>query len=92
MQTLEKEVENTTVRRKRSDKNSENKSERKKGKGKIVLKTMLGIIITGILIGLFLLYGPITKFREWYITSAMTTMTHQYLATWFYSDETINEV
>ena len=31
MQTLEKEVENTTVRRKRSDKNSENKSERKKG-------------------------------------------------------------
>jgi hypothetical protein len=70
MQTLEKEVENTTVRRKRSDKNSENKSERKKGKGKIVLKTMLGIIITGMLIGLFLLYGPITKFREWYITSA----------------------
>ena len=92
MQTLEKEVENTTVRRKRSDKNSENKSERKKGKGKIVLKTMLGIIITGMLIGLFLLYGPITKFREWYITSAMTTMTHQYLATWFYSDETINDV
>ena len=92
MQTLEKEVENTTVRRKRSDKNLENKSERKKGKGKIVLKTMLGIIITGMLIGLFLLYGPITKFREWYITSAMTTMTHQYLATWFYSDETINDV
>ena len=92
MQTLEKEVENATVRRKRSDKNSENKSERKKGKGKIVLKTMLGIIITGMLIGLFLLYGPITKFREWYITSAMTTMTHQYLATWFYSDETINDV
>ena len=80
MQTLEKEVENTTVRRKRSDKNSENKSERKKGKGKIVLKTMLGIIITGMLIGLFLLYGPITKFREWYITSAMTTMTHQVIA------------
>jgi exopolysaccharide biosynthesis protein len=92
MQTLEKEVENTTVRRRRSDKNSENKSERKKGKGKIVLKTMLGIIITGMLIGLFLLYGPITKFREWYITSAMTTMTHQYLATWFYSDATINDV
>ena len=41
---------------------------------------------------MFLLYGPITKFREWYITSAMTTMTHQYLATWFYSDETINDV
>ena len=96
MQTLEKEVENTTVRRKRSEKRSEKNSEKKsvgkKGKGKIILKTILGIIITGILIGLFLLYGPITKFREWYITSAMTTMTHQYLATWFYSDETINDV
>ena len=92
MQTLEKEVENTTVRRKRSEQNSENKSKEKKNKGKIILKTILGIIITGILIGLFLLYGPITKFREWYITSAMTTMTHQYLATWFYSDETINDV
>ena len=92
MQTLEKEVENTTVRRKRSEKNSEKKSVGKKSKGKIILKTILGIIITGILIGLFLLYGPITKFREWYITSAMTTMTHQYLATWFYSDETINDV
>ena len=92
MQTLEKGVENTTVRRKRSEKNSEKKSVGKKSKGKIILKTILGIIITGILIGLFLLYGPITKFREWYITSAMTTMTHQYLATWFYSDETINDV
>ena len=30
MQTLEKEVENTTVRRKRSEKNSENKSKEKK--------------------------------------------------------------
>ena len=41
MQTLEKEVENTTVRRKRSEKNSENKSKEKKNKGKIILKTIL---------------------------------------------------
>ena len=41
---------------------------------------------------MFLLYGPNNKFRDWYITTAMTTMTHQYLATWFYSSETINEV
>lgn len=92
MQTLEKEVENTTVKRKRLDNNSEKKSERKKSKWKIMFQAVLGIITTGILIGLFLLYGPITKFREWYITTAMTTMTHQYLATWFYSDETINDV
>ena len=92
MQTLEKGVENTTVRRKRSEKNSEKKSVGKKSKGKIILKTILGIIITGILIGLFLLYGPITKFREWYITSAMTTMTHQWIAYLFYDEDTINAV
>ncbi len=48
--------------------------------------------ICGFIIGLFLLYGPYNGFREWYITTAMTTMTHQYLATWFYSDSAINEV
>ena len=41
---------------------------------------------------LFLLYGPVPVFREWLITTAMTTMNHQYLATWFYSEETIAEV
>lgn len=39
--------------------------------------------------GLFLLYGPKKDFRDWLITTAMCTMTHQYLATWFYNDETI---
>jgi len=40
----------------------------------------------------FLLYGPFKGFREWLIPTAMTTMTHQYFATWFYSDETIEDV
>lgn len=40
----------------------------------------------------FLFYGPWDGFRNFWITSAMTTMTHQYLATWFYSDETIQKV
>ncbi|MBR3898423.1 MAG: phosphodiester glycosidase family protein [Bacilli bacterium] len=40
----------------------------------------------------FLLYGPYPNFREWLITTAMTTMTHQYLAKWFYSDKQIEEV
>ena len=38
------------------------------------------------------MYGPYNGFRDWYITTAMTTMNHQYLATWFYSSEAINEV
>ena len=41
---------------------------------------------------LFLFYGPWDKFRNFWITSAMTTMNHQYLATSFYSDETIQKV
>lgn len=39
-----------------------------------------------------LLYGPNDRFRNWLITTAMTTMSHQYLATMFYDDETIQKV
>lgn len=43
----------------------------------------------------FLLYTPnefITRWREWYIETAMGTMTHQWLATWFIPDDIIEEV
>lgn len=43
-------------------------------------------------IGLFLFYGPFSFFRDFWVTSAMTTMTHQYLATWFYNDATIAKI
>ena len=56
----------------------------------IVLIICLGLIF-GSILG-FLLYGPYPKFRNWLITTAMTTMNHQYLAKWFYSDKTIDEV
>lgn len=60
---------------------------------KLKIQIILGIVVVlGIISGLFLMYGPIPIFREWLITTAMTTMNHQYLATWFYSDETIQEV
>lgn len=48
--------------------------------------------IVGLSTFLFLFYGPWSGFRNFWITSAMTTMNHQYLATWFYSDETIQKV
>ncbi len=41
---------------------------------------------------LFLFYGPISGFREFWITSAMTTKNHRYLATWLYSDSYIQKV
>lgn len=56
----------------------------------IVSLSSLFVIFMGIF--LFLFYGPWDGFRNFWITSAMTTMNHRYLATWFYSDETINKV
>ncbi len=77
----------------------ENKEELPKEKKSKKMKLWKKIIITIVILGIvgvaslaFLLYGPYAGFREWLITTAMTTMTHQYFATWFYDDETIAEV
>lgn len=37
-------------------------------------------------------YGPYTNIRDMIVTTAMTTMSHQYFATWFLSDEEIDEI
>lgn len=39
-----------------------------------------------------ILYFPGSKFKDWLITTAMTTMNHQYFATWFYDDYDVNSV
>ena len=41
---------------------------------------------------LFLFYGPFTQFHSFWITSAMTTMSHQYLATTIYTKSYIEKV
>ncbi len=53
---------------------------------------LVSFIITEGIGGLFLLYGPLPKFRNWIVTTAMTTMNHQYLATTFYSEEEIKKI
>ena len=68
---------------------------RKNSKGDLAYKFFrfnfcLGSI--GLIVLVFLLYGPFIGFREWLVTTAMTTMTHQYLATWFYDDDTIQYI
>ena len=40
----------------------------------------------------FTLYGPITGFKEWLITTAMPTMDHQKYCKWFYSDKEIEKI
>lgn len=54
--------------------------------------TLFGLGTLGIIVVLTLLYGPWNGFREWLVTTAMTTMTHQYFATWFYDEETIDYI
>lgn len=57
-----------------------------------IVTTLCIVYIVGFSSFLFLFYGPISSFREFWITSAMTTMNHQYLATWLYSEDTIQKV
>ena len=64
----------------------------KKQTGKKVVLVLIILAIIGISTGGFLLYGPFAGFRDWLITCAMTTMNHQYFATWFYDEDTIQEV
>lgn len=59
--------------------------------GKYVVSFLVTLVAETAL-ALFLLYGPIAFFRDTLITSAMTTLSHQYYATTFYSKETILEV
>ncbi len=70
---------------------SEIKKEKRKEK-KLITKIIIALFIIGSSLSLFLFYGPISGFRNFWITSAMTSMSHQYLATWFYNDDVINEV
>ncbi len=65
-----------------------NKQPKKLKKVYVVLASLLILMSSG---GLFLFYGPLTFFRDFWITSAMTTMTHQYLATMFYNNKTIEK-
>ena len=68
------------------------RKDKKKKNAKKILLVLVILAILGVGSGGFLLYGPYSGFRNWLITTAMTTMTHQYFATWFYDDETINQV
>lgn len=65
---------------------------KKKKKSNKLLKILLSLCAFGICIFIFLFYGPWHGFRDFWITTAMTTMNHQYLATWLYSDKTIEMV
>lgn len=57
-----------------------------------VRKILLFIFLFIIVLTIFLLYGPIGYFRDTLITTAMTTKSHQFIATFLYSNKTIEKV
>ncbi len=70
---------------------------KKRKKQKLKIKTIIFrifiiVYMAGCIIFVFLLYGPYDKFRTWFISTSMSTMSHQYLCKWFYSDEEISKV
>lgn len=81
-----------TVEKGRYSRKKEGDKKNKKISIKNIFTGLFLIGTIGIIVVLFLLYGPYSGFRNWLVTTAMTTMTHQYFATWFYDDETINYI
>lgn len=57
-----------------------------------IIRALCFIYIFCFLSFLLLFYGPFDSFKEFWITSAMTTMSHKYLATFIYSDKYIQKV
>lgn len=86
---------------KKKSKHVKNIENTKKGKKKkttkqkifLVVKIIITLIILGI-IGIFLFFKTslFEKYKELWVVTAMSTMNHQYLATWFLSDEEIQEI
>lgn len=99
MSTMDKEIMSEREELKRAQKMRRNRKKNgKKGTSDsnyIGVKRFFSIMFIlgsiGIISGLTLLYGPWNGFRDWLITTAMTTMTHQYFATWFYDDDVIKD-
>ena len=73
-------------------KNGENKTKYDGyDKAKIALSAIFKLGVVAIIAFMVVMYGPWGGFREWLITTAMTTMHHQYFATWFFDPDVIAE-
>lgn len=78
-----------------NESNNNRNKKKKTVKQKIFLgiKILIGFIILAIIfIFLFFKTSLFQKYKELWVVTAMSTMNHQYLATWFLSDEEIQEI
>lgn len=88
----EKELNNKNY----NNKNHKRKKDKKrtlKQKVFFIFKLLTGLVVlTIIFIFLFFKTSLFQKYKELWVVTAMSTMNHQYLATWFLSDEEIQEI
>ncbi len=63
-----------------------------KKKGKKIFVGGFASFVIAIIAFMSLMYGPYEGFRNFWVTSSMTTMSHQYLAKWFFSDKDIYKI
>ena len=80
------DVSNDLVKEKQKHKK---RKQKKNSKGWVVTFAILDALA---IICLFLMYGPISYFRNLWVTSAMTTMSHKYLAYVFFNQNQINYI
>ncbi len=80
-------------RREKAKKQAKRRKKKIKKRIFLIFKILIILIILGI-IGIFLFFKTslFQKYKEIWVQTAMTTMNHQYLATWFLSDEEIAEI
>lgn len=82
--------DNKKEKKKKTKKVKKEKQEKKKSsKGWVITFSILDVIA---IVCLFLMYGPISYFRNLWVTSAMTTMRHKYLAYIFFNQNSIDHI
>lgn len=69
------------------------KKKKKKHTGiKLFFLSFLSMVMLVVGTGLFLLYGPFSYFRDLWVTTAMSTLHHQWLATMLFDQATISKI
>lgn len=90
---LNKEPNDNRNKKKNTKHKKHKKKRTKKQKFLLVIKILIILIILAIIfLYLFFKTSLFQKYKELWVVTAMSTMNHQYLATWFLSDEEIQEI
>ena len=76
---------------KKSKKRKEKKLKDKKKKMPLYTKLLIAVDVIAVL-GFFFMYGPIRVVRDFYVSSALTSMTHRYLAYVFYTPAQVKKI